>query len=186
MLGDVTQLLSAIDSGDPKAAEELLPLVYQELRRLAAYKMANERADHTLQATALVHEAYVRLVQESNQQWQNRSQFFAVAAETMRRILVDRARRRLSRKRGGDFQRTEVDWLELPVAADDALVLRVHDALDELTAEDPVKADVVKLKFFVGLTSEEIAAMLGLNEKTVRRHWSFAKAWLQQAMSGDR
>jgi RNA polymerase sigma factor (TIGR02999 family) len=185
MPGDVTQLLSAIDSGDPKAAEDLLPLVHQELRRLAASRMASERPGHTLHATALVHEAYLRLVQESNQQWQNRSQFFAVAAETMRRILVDRARRRLSLKRGGNLERTDVDWLELPLAADDALILRVHGALDEFAAEDPVKANVVKLKFFVGLTSEEIGGILGLNEKTVRRHWSFAKAWLFENMSGD-
>jgi RNA polymerase sigma factor (TIGR02999 family) len=185
MPGDVTQLLSAIDSGDPKAADELLPLVYQELRRLAAHKMAGECAGHTLQATALVHEAYLRLVQESQQRWQNRSQFFAVAAETMRRILVDRARRRQSLKRGGDFERTEVDFLELPVPADEALVIKVHEALDALAAEDPLKAEVVKLKFFIGLTSEEIATVLALNEKTVRRHWSFAKAWLFQNMSGD-
>jgi RNA polymerase sigma factor (TIGR02999 family) len=186
MPGDVTQLLSAIDSGDPQAAEELLPLVYQELRRLAASRMANERPGHTLQATALVHEAYLRLVQESNQQWQNRSQFLAVAAETMRRILVDRARRRLSLKRGGNLERTDVDWLELPLAADDSLILRVHGALDEFAAEDPVKANVVKLKFFLGLTSEEIGVILGLNEKTVRRHWSFAKAWLFENMSATR
>ena len=184
MPGDVTRLLSAIDSGEPKAAEELLPLVYEELRRLAAHKMANERAGHTLQATALVHEAYLRLVHESQQQWQNRSQFLAVAAETMRRILVDRARRRQSLKRGGNFERTEADLLELPIPADDSLVLRVHDALDELAAEDPLKAEVVKLKFFVGLTSGEIATIVGLNEKTVRRHWSFAKAWLFQSMAG--
>jgi RNA polymerase sigma factor (TIGR02999 family) len=130
-----------------------------------------------------VHEAYLRLVQESNQKWRNRSQFFAVAAETMRRILVDRARRRQSLKRGGDYERTEVDFLALPQADDDDLVLRVHDALDELAVEDPVKAEVVKLKFFVGLTSDEIATILGVNEKTVRRHWSFAKAWLFQNMS---
>lgn len=184
MPGDVTQLLCAIDAGDPKAAEQLLPLVYEELRRLAAHKMAGEKAGHTLQATALVHEAYLRLVKESQQQWQNRSQFIAVAAETMRRILVDRARRRQSQKRGGDFQRTEVDFLELPVPSEDALVLKVHEALNALAEEDPVKAEVVKLKFFVGLTSEEIAPVLGLNEKTVRRHWSFAKAWLFQKMSG--
>lgn len=184
MPGDVTQLLCAIDAEDPKAAEQLLPLVYEELRRLAAHKMAGERAGHTLQATALVHEAYLRLVKESQQHWQNRSQFIAVAAETMRRILVDRARRRQSQKRGGDLQRTEVDLLELPVAGDDALVLRVHEALNALAEEDPVKAEVVKLKFFVGLSSEEIAPVLDLNEKTVRRHWSFAKAWLFKNMSG--
>jgi RNA polymerase sigma factor (TIGR02999 family) len=169
----------------PRAAEELLPLVYDELRRLAAHKMVGERSGHTLQATALVHEAYLKLVHASHQQWHNRSQFFAVAAETMRRLLVDRARRRQSLKRGGHLERSEVDWLELPPAADDSLVLRVHEALDELAAEDPVKAEVVKLKFFVGLTSEEIATLLGVNEKTVRRHWSFAKAWLFQNMTGS-
>lgn len=181
--GDVTRLLCALDTGDPTAAEQLLPLVYEELRRMAAHRMAGERPGHTLQATALVHEAYLRLVRESQHPWQNRSQFLAVAAETMRRILVDRARRRQSQKRGGDHQRTEVDFLELPVAADDALVLKVHEALDDLAKVDPIKAEVVKLKFFVGLTSEEIAPVLGVHEKTVRRHWSFAKAWLFQNMS---
>lgn len=184
-MSDVTRLLDAIQQGDPQATEELLPLVYEELRRVAAAKMARENPGHTLQPTALVHEAYLRLVQESQQQWQNRSQFFAMAAETMRRILVDRARRRQALKRGGDLERTELDLLELPVPADDSLVLKVHEALDALATEDPAKAEVVKLKFFVGLTSEEIAAILGLNEKTVRRHWSFAKAWLFQKMSAD-
>lgn len=183
MPADVTLILQSIECGDPRAAEELLPLVYQELRRLASSKMANEKPGQTLQATALVHEAYLKLVNESQQRWQNRSQFFAVASETMRRILVDRARRRLSLKRGGDFQRTEVDWVELPVAANDQIVLKVHEALDALAAEDPVKAEVVKLKFFVGLTSDEIASLLNLNEKTIRRHWSFSKAWLFQEMS---
>lgn len=183
MSGEATQLLEAIDSGDPKAAHQLLPLVYAELRRLAAHKMSGERAGHTLQATALVHEAYLRLVQESNHLWKNRSQFLAVAAETMRRILVDRARRRLSLKRGGNLEQTEVDWVELPGAPDDTLILRVHDALEALALEDPIKAQVVKLKFFVGLTSEETASILGLNEKTVRRHWTFAKAWLFQKIS---
>lgn len=182
---DVTRLLNYIEQGDPKAADELLPLVYGELRRLAASKMAGEKAGHTLQATALVHEAYLKLVKEAQQQWHNRSQFFAVASETMRRILVDRARRRRSLKRGGHYQRTEVDWVELPVPAADEVVLKVHETLDALAAEDPVKAEVVKLKFFVGLTNREIASLMNLNEKTVRRHWSFAKAWLFQEMSSE-
>ena len=162
----------------------MLPLVYEELRRLAAAKMANEKPGQTLQPTALVHEAYLRLVKESQHGWKNRSHFFAVAAETMRRILVDRARRRLAAKRGGNLKRTELDWFQAPLTNDDSLVLRVHETLDELAAEDGVKAEIVKLKFFVGLTSEEIAALLELSEKTVRRHWAFAKAWLHQAMSG--
>lgn len=179
----VSRILNCIQQGDPRAADELLPLVYEELRRLAASKMAGEEAGHTLQATALVHEAYLKLVQESQHQWQNRSQFIAVASETMRRILVDRARRRRSVKRGGHYQRTEVDWVELPIPADDEVVLKVHEALDELAAEDPEKAEIVKLKFFVGLGNREIASLMGVNEKTVRRHWSFAKAWLFQAMT---
>lgn len=180
---EVTRILNCIEQGDPRAADELLPLIYEELRRLAASKMAGEKAGQTLQATALVHEAYLKLVQESQQRWQNRSQFFAVAAETMRRILVDRARRRRSLKRGGHYQRTEVDWVELPVPADDAVVLKVHETLDELAAEDPEKAEIVKLKFFVGLNNREVASLMAVNEKTVRRHWSFAKAWLFQAMA---
>lgn len=179
----VTRILGCIQQGDPRAADELLPLVYEELRRLAASKMAGENAGHTLQATALVHEAYLKLVQESQHQWQNRSQFIAVASETMRRILVDRARRRRSVKRGGHYQLTEVDWVELPIPADDEVVLKVHESLDELAAVDPEKAEVVKLKFFAGLSNREIASLMAVNEKTVRRHWSFAKAWLYQAMA---
>ena len=176
-------MLESIDQGSLQAADELLPLVYDELRRLAASKMANERPGHTLQATALVHEAYLKLVHESKQRWKNRSQFFAVAAETMRRLLVDRARRRQSLKRGGDYQKTEIDWLALPIPADDDLVLRVHEALETLAKEDAVKAEVVKLKFFVGLKSAEIGSLLNISEKTVRRHWSYAKAWLFQSIS---
>jgi len=182
-MADLTRILQSIEEGSPQAAEELLPLVYDELRRLAASKMAHEPGSHTLQATALVHEAWIKLNQQSKQQHRNRSQFFATASETMRRILVDRARRRLSQKRGGHYERTEVDWISLPAADNDDLVLKVHEALDALAAEDSVKAEVVKLKFFVGLKSEEIASILEVNEKTVRRHWSFAKAWLYQSMS---
>lgn len=180
---DLTRILQSMEEGSPQAAEELLPLVYDELRRLANSKMINERGDHTLQATALVHEAWLKLNKQSRQHYRNRSHFFATAAETMRRILVDRARRRLSQKRGGHYQRTEVDWIALPESADEDLVIKIHDALEELESQDQQKAEVVKLKFFVGLTSEEIANIMGINEKTVRRHWSFAKAWLYHSMS---
>ena len=184
-MADLTRILQSMEAGSPQAAEDLLPLVYDELRRLAASKMASERGNHTLQATALVHEAWLKLSQQSKQQYQNRSQFFATASETMRRILVDRARRRLSEKRGGNYQRTELDLIALPDAANDDLVIQVHEALDALEVEDPQKAEVVKLKFFVGLTSHEIASILDINEKTVRRHWSFAKAWLYQSMTSS-
>jgi len=181
-MSEVTRILETFERGDPKGAAELLPLVYDELRRLAAAKMANEAPGHTLQPTALVHEAWLRLSQESRATWRNREQFYAMAAEVMRRILVDRARRRRSRKHGGDLERVDLDAVELPVPADDALVLDVHEALERLAAEDPEKAAVVKLRFFVGLENSEVAALLGVSEKTVQRHWAFAKAWLFRAM----
>ena len=181
-MSEVTRRLDRIEQGDPKAAEELLPLVYEELRRLAAHKMANEAPGQTLQPTALVHEAWLRLSQESHPAWKNREQFYAMAAEVMRRILVDRARRRRSHKHGGHLERVDLDALELPMPGDDALVLQVHEALDQLAAEDPDKAAVVKLRFFVGLENREVAALLGVSEKTVQRHWAFAKAWLYRAM----
>jgi len=181
-MSEVTRILDRVQKGDSQAAEELLPLVYDELRRLAAAKMANEVPGQTLQPTALVHEAWLRLSQESRGTWKNREQFYAMAAEVMRRILVDRARRRRASKHGGDLNRVELDAVELPVSADEALVLEVHEALERLTAEDPQKAEVVKLRFFVGLENSEIAALLGVSEKTVQRHWSFAKAWLFRAM----
>jgi len=181
-MSDVIRILETFERGDPKAVAELLPVVYDELRRLAAAKMANEPPGHTLQPTALVHEAWLRLSQQARTTWKNREQFYAMAAEVMRRILVDRARRRRSRKHGGDLERVDVDAVELPVPVNDALVLDVHEALDRLAAEDPEKAEVVKLRFFVGLDNSEVAALLGVSEKTVRRHWAFAKAWLFRAM----
>jgi RNA polymerase sigma factor (TIGR02999 family) len=183
-MSEATRILEAVERGDSKAAEELLPLVYDELRRLAAARVANEAPGQTLQPTALVHEAWLRLSQQSRATWKNREQFYAVAAEVMRRILVDRARRRRSRKHGGDLERVDLDAMELPVPADDALVLDVHEALEKLTLEDPEKAEVVKLRFFVGLENSEVAALLGVSEKTVQRHWAFAKAWLFRAMRG--
>jgi RNA polymerase sigma factor (TIGR02999 family) len=181
----VTQILDAIGAGNEQAAEKLLPLIYDELRRLAAAKMAHEAPGQTLQPTALVHEAWLKLSQETRSAWRNREQFYAMAAEVMRRILVDRARRRRSRKHGGDLQRVELDALdtvELPMPAEDTLVLDVHEALENLASEDPEKAQVVKLRFFAGLENAEIASLLGVSEKTVQRHWAFAKAWLFRAM----
>jgi RNA polymerase sigma factor (TIGR02999 family) len=181
-MSQVTQVLERAGRREPHAAEALLPLVYNELRKLAAHKMANEGAGHTLQPTALVHEVWLRLSQESRSAWDNREQFYAVAAEVMRRILVDRARRRRTRKHGGDLERVELDAVDLPVPGDDALVLQVHEALGQLELEDGVKAEVVKLRFFVGLGNSEVAALLGISTKTVQRHWAFAKAWLCRAM----
>jgi RNA polymerase sigma factor (TIGR02999 family) len=180
---DITQALQALAGGDSRATDELLVVVYQELRQLAARKMASEPPGQTLQPTALVHEAYLRLVREDRQQWANRQQFYAVAAEVMRRILVDRARRKRSGKHGGDAERINLEAAEIPAAAQDELILKVHEALDTLAAEDPVKAEVVKLRFFVGLENQQSAQLLGISEKTVRRHWSFAKARLYQLMS---
>lgn len=182
-MSDVTRILDRMGQSDPKAAEDLLPLVYDELRRLAAHKMAHEAAQ-TLQPTALVHEVWLRLSQQAHAHWQNREHFYAVAAEVMRRILVDRARRRQARKHGGQLERVDLDAVELPGAGDDAVVLQIHDGLERLAAEDPQKAEVVKLRFFVGLENAEVAAVLGVSEKTVQRHWSFAKAWLYRAMQG--
>jgi RNA polymerase sigma factor (TIGR02999 family) len=178
-------MLNRQSHDDPQSAEALLPLVYCELRKLAARKMALEPAGHTLQATALVHEVWMRLCQEQHPEWKNREHFYAVAAEVMRRILVDRARRRLSRKRGGDMVRVELDAVEIPVPEDDTLILRVHEALGRLESEDPEKAEVVKLRFFVGLDRAEVAAILGISERTVQRHWTFAKAWLFREMRSE-
>jgi RNA polymerase sigma factor (TIGR02999 family) len=180
---DVT--VGAIQAGQHKAAEELLPLVYDELRRIARAKMALERPGQTLQATALVHEAWLRLSAQTDAGWQNREQFYAVAAETMRRILVDRARRRLTHKHGGHLERVDLENVELALPGDDTVVLEVHEALERLTAEDPLKAEVVKLRFFVGLENTEVAALMGISAKTVQRHWAFARAWLFKTMRAD-
>ena len=174
--------VEVVGAGDERAAEQLPPLVYEELRRLAAAKMASEAPTQTLQPTALVHEAWLRLARQSRADWKNREHFYAVASEVMRRILVDRARRRRSGKHGGDLERVDLDAVESVVRLDDAVVLQVHDALARLEAEDAVKAEVVKLRFFAGLQNPEIAALLRVFEKTVQRHWAFAKAWLFRAM----
>lgn len=185
-MSEVTRLLLAAEQGDPKAAGELLPLVYEELRRLAAHKMAGEADGHTLQPTALVHEAWLRLAgDEGEAQFANRAHFFAAAAEAMRRILIDRARRRLRVRHGGGQERVEPDEVELPAPVPDEKLLQVSDALDDLAKLDPLQAEVVKLRFFVGLTGDEIAIALGVSEKTVQRYWVHAKAWLYERIRGQ-
>lgn len=176
-MNEVTRILQRIESGGANTAD-LLPLVYEELRALARARMANERPNHTLQGTALVHEAYLRLVGGEPQPWANRAQFFAAAAEAMRRILIDHARRRLSQRRGGDKTHVELDEFAIAVPADDDELLAVHDALEKLAAHDSQKAELVKLKYFAGLTTEEAAGVLGLSEPTAKRHWAYARAWL--------
>jgi RNA polymerase sigma factor (TIGR02999 family) len=179
-VSQVTCILDAIQHGDSKAADELLPLVYEELRRLAAAKMANEAPNQTLQPTALVHEAWLRLVGEVNPKFDGRAHFFGAAAEAMRRILIDRARRKRALRHGGGQVRVELDESALEVPDDDEKILQVHDALGVLAVEDPQKAEIVKLRFFAGLSHEEVATLLGVNEKTIRRHWEVAKVRLFQ------
>lgn len=181
-MSDATRILEAIQAGQSQAAEELLPLVYDELRRLAAAKMAQERPGQTLQPTALVHEAWLRLGGDTQPAWQNCAHFLGAAAEAMRRILVDRARKRATQKHGGGWERVdEADW-DLPIAAEPERLLRTHEALDELAAEEPLRAEVVKLHCFVGLTHAEIAAALEVSERTVKRYWTYAIARLQQVL----
>jgi RNA polymerase sigma factor (TIGR02999 family) len=181
----VTQILSAIDLGDPHAAEQLLPLVYDELRALAARKMAHEAPGETLQATALVHEAYLRLVdQEQVQQWNSRGHFFAAAAEAMRRILIERARHKHSLKAGGDRHRQELSDIAAPMAGADIDLLALDEALDKLEGEDKRKADLVKLRFFAGLTIKDAAQALGISESTADNDWAFARCWLRLEIEG--
>jgi RNA polymerase sigma factor (TIGR02999 family) len=176
--GDVTRILEAVQKGDPKAAEELLPLVYQELRRLAAHKMAAEAPGHTLQPTALVHEAWLKLGGDKQPGWQNRAHFFGAAAEAMRRILVDRAREKKALKRGGNLERVDIDALELPSPMPDDELLALDEALGRLASVDTRAAEMVKLCFFVGLTQEQAARELGISLSTAERVWGFARAWL--------
>ena len=177
-MSDVTRILNAIGGGDSKAAQDLLPLVYEELRKLAAHKMANEAPGQTLQPTALVHEAWLRLVGTENPQFEGRGHFFAAAAEAMRRILIDRARQKLSLKRGAGAARVNLEDLEVASAADDDTLLAVDEALTKLAGEDPDSAEFIKLRFFAGMTNDEAAQALGIPARTARRHWSFARAWL--------
>jgi RNA polymerase sigma factor (TIGR02999 family) len=186
-LSDVTRILESIEHGDPKAADELLPLVYGELRKLAASKMAHESPHQTLQPTALVHEAWVRLVGNDNPQFANRAHFFAAAAEAMRRILIDKARRKLARRHGGDHQRVDLEEVELAVpCADDDELLAVNEALDKLAVQNKVQAELVKLRYFVGMTLEESAAVLDISARTADNYWAHARAWLYKEIERAR
>lgn len=186
-MSDVTRILQQIEAGDPSAADQLLPLVYDELRKLAAARMAQESPDHTLQATALVHEAYLRLVHaESAQRWDSRGHFFAAAAEAMRRILVEHARRRMSRKAGGGRQRIELSAVDPPVDLPDLDLIAISEALDRLAVEHPRKAELVKLRYFVGLSHHDAAALLGISTSTADHDWAYAKSWLRIELTGHR
>jgi RNA polymerase sigma factor (TIGR02999 family) len=180
---EITRILQRAGQGDRSAADELLPLVYEELRKLAAQKMARETPGQTLQATALVHEAWLRLGGDQQAQWQNRAHFFAAAAEAMRRILIDSARRKKAARHGGGVEHLNFDSLELAAGMEDGQLLALHEALEGLAAHDAVKAELVKLRFFAGLTNEEAASVLHLSEPTVKRYWAYARAWLYREIN---
>jgi RNA polymerase sigma factor (TIGR02999 family) len=181
-MGEVTLILQAIGRGEKHTSEDLIPLVYDELRRLAAARLANEDAGQTLQPTALVHEAWVRLTDNNAQAWENRAHFFAAAAEAMRRILIDRARRKSSLKHGGGQERVDIEKIDLADTLPDETILLVNEALERFKAEDPEAAQVVIFKFFGGLTNEEIVAITGKSDRTIRRQWDYAKSWLFKSM----
>jgi RNA polymerase sigma factor (TIGR02999 family) len=184
-VNEITRVLSAVEQGDPLAAEQLLPLVYAELRKLAAAKLAQEKPGQTLQPTALVHEAYLRLVQpDEPPQWNGRGHFFAAAAEAMRRLLVECARRKQRVKHGGGLERLDLDDVAEADGPGEHL-LALDEALSELARRHPLKAEVVKLRYFAGLSLEEVAACLGISPATVKRHWAVARAWLYDALSGE-
>ncbi len=176
-MGDVTRIFEVLP-GDATDAAELMPLLYDELRKLAAQRMAGEPSGQTLQPTALVHEAWLRMTRGQPQKWQNRAHFFAAAAEAMRRILIENARRKGRLKRGGQLERVQLDGLDIATATDDDTLMAVNEALERLEAQDALKANLVKLRFFIGLTAEESAPLLGVSVPTVKRHWNFARAWL--------
>jgi RNA polymerase sigma factor (TIGR02999 family) len=177
-VAEIAPILRRIEPSEPSAADELLPLVYDELRKLAAQKMAHEAPGQTLQATALVHEAWLRLGGDQQVEWQNRAHFFAAAAEAMRRILIDNARRKKAMRHGGQVERVNLDSLDLAASMADDQLLALHEALDRLAAHDTAKAELVKLRFFAGLTMEQAAKVLGISERTAKRHWAYARAWL--------
>ena len=182
-MSDVTRVLQSIESGDAKAADELLPLVYDELRRLATHRMAQESPGQTLQPTALVHEAWLRLTGNENVKWEGRAHFFAAAAEAMRRILIDNARRKRAARHGGGQQRVNVEELDITGQAKDDELLAVHEALDRFAAVDRQKAELVKLRYFAGLTIDEAAEILGISPATAKRYWTFARAWLYREIT---
>ena len=183
---DVTRILDAVRKGDVRATDELLAAVYQELRRLAATRLSQEPAGHTLQATALVHEAYIRLVDAENQSWEGRGHFFAAAAEAMRRILIERARYKRRRKRGGDRQRIDLEDATLAIEGPSEDVIAVDEALTKLGQEDKIVADLVKMRYFAGLNLDQIAKILGISRRTADRYWAYARAWLHREITRDR
>jgi RNA polymerase sigma factor (TIGR02999 family) len=184
-VSELTVILQRIDRGDPQAADQLLPLVYEELRKLAAQKLARESPGQTLQATALVHEAWLRLGGDAQPTWQNRAHFFAAAAEAMRRILIDNARRKNYLRHGGGLERVNLDGLDLAADMNDEQLLGLNEALNQLAEHDAQKAELVKLRFFTGLTNEQVAQVLGVSEPTVKRHWAYARAWLFRRLESD-
>jgi RNA polymerase sigma factor (TIGR02999 family) len=177
-MNEITLVLQEINRGSPHSTEELLPLVYEQLRRLAAARLAQEPSGQTLQATALVHEAWLRLLKDEGQSWENRGHFFGAASEAMRRIVIENARRKSRLKRGGGLQRVDIGEIDLAETTPDDKILMIDEALEALQAEDPDMARLVVMKFFGGLTNDEAAETLGITERTVRRQWTFAKAWL--------
>lgn len=185
-MSDVTRILDSVPEGETKAADELLPLVYEELRKLAAHKMAREPAGHTLQPTALVHEAWLRLVGSGSEHWDNPRHFLAAAAEAMRRILIERARKRLAAKRGGGAIPVELEAIEIPATDTDEDLLLVHEALEQFAAVHPQKAELVKLRYFAGMTFEEAAAALGIAVPTAKQWWAYARAWLRVEIARER
>lgn len=180
---ELTESLDALVRGSDSAVDRLLPAVYDELRSLAEGLLLRERPGHTLSATALVHEAYLRLVDQDRAQWKSRAHFLAVAAQMARRVLVDHARGRLREKRGGAFQRLTLSGVEVPDAENDVDVLALHEAMEQLAAEEPAEARIVEMRYFGGMTDEEIAVVLGVSAPTVRRRWRFAKTWLRRRLS---
>jgi RNA polymerase sigma factor (TIGR02999 family) len=185
-VNDVTHILNAAGEGDARAANELLSLVYEELRRLATAKMASEAPGQTLQPTALVHEAWLRLTSDETRKWNDRTHFFAAAAEAMRRILVDNARRKRTERHGGGQHRVELPEIASAVLETDDKVLAVNEALDKFAVLDPQKAELVKLRYFVGLTIEQAAEALGISERTAKRYWAFARAWLHEEIKAQK
>lgn len=183
-MNEGTAILNSKDSSDPKAAEELLKLVYDELRRLAAFKMAQQAPGQTLQATALVHEAWLRLVKSQNDSFKNRAHFFSAAAEAMRHILIDRARRKQCKRHGGEMHKVDLDEFEIAAPAADDQLVAVNEALTRLAKAHPAQAEVVKLRYFVGLTNEEVAELLGISVSTVKNYWNFSRAWLFGEIEG--
>ena len=184
-MSDLTVILDRIQQGDSNAAAELLPLIYEELRKLAAAKMAQEQPGQTLQPTALVHEAWLRLVgTDEHKAWNSRAHFFGAASEAMRRILVDRVRKKERIKHGGELERVDLEHVIIATEDSDDTVLAVHDALEKLALDSPQKAEIVKLRYFTGMEHAEIAEALGISEPTVRRHWAYARSWLYAELKG--